>query len=152
MEFRRRLEPFWTRDKWSLYLVGGTGSRKTSIALAIGRKWQEVGRPWGGCMVFVPPHVFGDACRVSDIGKVRLRQWYTAPLVIIDDLAAVRATEAVKEATIGLIEARYNDRRATIITSNVSLADLAQIVDPRVASRLSEGLHLDTGSKDWRLS
>ncbi|MDE0062261.1 MAG: hypothetical protein OXU72_05665 [Gammaproteobacteria bacterium] len=41
-----------------------------------------------------------------------------ADLLVLDDLGAERATEWVDETMNSIVNTRYNDRRATIFTSN----------------------------------
>jgi DNA replication protein DnaC len=73
-------------------------------------------------------------------------------LLILDDLAASRLTDWGRGEMAGLIEARYDEDLPTLITSNLSIDELAVAVDPRVASRIAgDGRIWRLPAKDLRL-
>jgi len=148
------VEPFLARNVWCLYLHGNTGSRKSSLAAAIIRairlRHPEL-RP-GGYGGFVASDVFRRATMDIDWGEPRILGWSVAPLICLDDVAATRTTPVVVDAITRIVSARYNHRRATIVTCNLSLDGLATATDPRIASRLGQGLVLNMGDHDWRLA
>lgn len=61
-----------------------------------------------------------------------------APLLVIDDLGAAKATEWTEEITYRLINRRYEHMLPTIFTSNVPPGELKTALGDRVASRLVE--------------
>lgn len=67
---------------------------------------------------------------VDDIHEQLLR----VPLLVLDDLGAHRGTEWAEERLFALIDARYRDGLPLVVTSNVSLLEVA----PRVRSRLAD--------------
>lgn len=122
----------------SVLLLGGTGTGKTHQAFGALRAISES----------------GVACRwtfstAADIyAKLRPRhrvdseaefdRFATAPLLVIDDLGAAKATEWTEEVNYRLINHRYSHGLSTLITSNVPPKDLGAAVGERVASRLIE--------------
>lgn len=122
----------------SVLLLGGTGTGKTHQAYGALRAISES----------------GVACRwtfstAADIyAKLRPRhrvdseaefdRFATAPLLVIDDLGAAKATEWTEEVNYRLINHRYSHGLSTLITSNVPPKDLGAAVGERVASRLIE--------------
>lgn len=61
-----------------------------------------------------------------------------APLLLVDDIAAAKATEWTEEVTYRLVNWRYERLLPTILTSNVPPSDLKAALGDRVASRLVE--------------
>jgi DNA replication protein DnaC len=61
-----------------------------------------------------------------------------ADLLVLDDLGAERTSEYVLDRLYVLINGRYEDDSATIITTNRSLPELKQQLTPRIASRIAE--------------
>lgn len=127
---------------WSLYLTGAVGTRKTSIAAAILRA--------AGGGYFATPQI--------TVEKIRaFLDWWikrvsTCKLLLLDDLASYRATPHVHDTLLGILGARYDNFRKTIITSNASLAEIGQWLDPRLADRLKEGLVMFSGKESRRVS
>jgi len=61
-----------------------------------------------------------------------------APALILDDIAVERPTGFVLEAMQCIIDTRYrNEDKLTIVTSNLSLNELQERLDDRIASRLT---------------
>lgn len=66
-------------------------------------------------------------------------------LVVFDDLGAENRTEWAGEQLFRVLDARYDSKAPTIITTNVAITQL----DPRVLSRYREGL-VYCGGEDQR--
>lgn len=148
-----RLGTFFARQVWSVYLCGAVGTRKTSIAAAVLRRWRALGLPSNGGFAygeFVTPDRFVDACRDFEGGKSRLEAWRTAPILVLDDIGAFRSTPHIVESLLLFIGCRYNRDLSTIATSNCGPAELAQQIDARIASRFQDGVLLDLGHVDTR--
>jgi DNA replication protein DnaC len=83
---------------------------------------------------------------------------YTVDLLVLDELGATKPTEWAQATMTHIISRRYNDRRATIFTSNyldlsgpVSDETLTQRIGPRFRSRLHEMCKLVAiESRDFR--
>ena len=134
---------------WCLYLWGETGSRKTSLAVALlldVRRRQGYSNRFGH---FAPAYQVVD--RLRDIGNETARRaienWRRSRWLILDDLCKHRDTPHVIEQLLFLLHRRYDDcqpgQQKTVITSNIGLDDLARVIDPATARRIAEGLVID---------
>ena len=135
----------WTDGPaWSLYIEGGLGTRKTSLAAAI-----VVAARLGGCRaVFAPLDV--TIRMVRSCCDWWLDQARECDLLALDDLGAARDTPHYHETVGALLMHRYDREAKTLVTSNVPLAGLAEAFDPRIADRLREGLTLYAGADSKR--
>ena len=70
--------------------------------------------------------------------------------VLLDDLGAEKTTPFVLQELYRLISQRELWARPTLITTNLSLDQLAQKLDDRIASRLAGGRVLLFKGEDWR--
>jgi DNA replication protein DnaC len=59
-------------------------------------------------------------------------------VLYLDDLGAEKASDWVRSTLYLLINRRYENERRTVISSNLSLDQLADQLDDRIASRISE--------------
>lgn len=74
------------------------------------------------------------------------------PLLALDDLGAEKISDWSKEVLYLIIDRRYRNCKQTIITSNLSLRDISEKIDERIASRICEmGIVIDMGNIDFRL-
>lgn len=79
-----------------------------------------------------------------------LRRW--PALVVLDDLGREKASDWTGEIVYALVNARYEDRLPTLVTSNLSPADLAASPYWPVISRLAEdGALVKLDGADHRL-
>lgn len=130
---------------WCLYLWGSTGSRKTSIALAILKALRE-DRPdqWGE---FVPSYKAVETLRAvdSDEAKASVKRWRSLPCLVLDDLLKGRDTPHVIESLLFLLHYRYDwaNGQKTIITANCHLDELGKRIDPATARRIAEGVQIE---------
>jgi len=76
------------------------------------------------------------------------------PLLVIDDLGKEKVSEWVEQTLYRIVDARYRENKALVITSNFSLSELEGRYDevgPALVSRIAEmceGAHLM--GRDWR--
>lgn len=66
----------------------------------------------------------------------------TTPFLVIDDFGVQRNTEWEVEMLYNLIDARYEEERITLITTNKRLDDIKPLADGRIYSRLLEMCHI----------
>ena len=59
-------------------------------------------------------------------------------LLHLDDLGAERATDWVLEQLYSIVNARYEEERSLVITTNLDPEQLAEQIGPRTVSRISE--------------
>lgn len=76
------------------------------------------------------------------------------PLLVLDDLGAEQGSEMLRGKLFDLLDARLG--KWTVITSNLSAAEIAERIDARVASRLRRGENVLVEVKEaddfcWRM-
>lgn len=138
----KRLEPLVD----SLYLTGQRGSGKTHMAAAMIREIVMDKTPWHSTAslqwVSVPDLLL--EIRASFREKAErseqeiIEQYSECRVLVLDDLGAEKTTEWSLQTLYTILDRRYREERQTIITSNLSLDELADKLDDRIASRLSE--------------
>lgn len=127
----------------NLILMGPVGTGKSHAALAAAREW--LARRYDELRgtsdpVFQVHQVVEllDAMRPGGDDQVGARA-ARARLLLLDDLGAERATEWAGERLYGLVNRRWLDGLATIVTTNVPAPDLTGALGDRVLSRLAGG-------------
>lgn len=124
-----------TRSGRNLIVAGPVGSGKTGLAVgAMFALWAAaptlpqrfVGAP--ALMDRLRPG--GDLASLDDL--------IDAGVLVVDDLAAEKASEFTQERLYVLLNGRYEGMRPTIITTNADRAGLLAAVGERVVSRLLE--------------
>lgn len=141
----------------SLYLAGSIGSGKThQVAALLRRAALTGGVAWWDVRELV-------AAAQASAGKRGKRPAVmdspAAPdVVVLDDIAAARNTDFGVGVVADIIAARYNAMRPVVVTSNLTMDELArfgtgQMVDPfaweRVVDRLAEMTAPGAGMRVW---
>lgn len=128
-----------------IYLYGGVGVGKTHIAYAIKQKLEEKQIPvrfWNVTeLLRVARNDYSKEKqdkRQPDVELTSLNAHGEKPVAILDDVGAEKSSEFVTETLYSIINERYNKVMPTILTSNLDLAQLAEKVGERTASRLAE--------------
>ena len=134
----RKFAEDFSADTYRNYLlIGGTGLGKTHISTAVARKVIDRGFD----VLYVTA-----VSMLSDFEKKRFdrgegeaadtERYYSADLLIIDDLG----TEVVNQFTLSclydIINARINTRKCTFINTNLSRRDIEAKYNERITSRL----------------
>jgi DNA replication protein DnaC len=122
----------------SLWLTGGVGTGKTALAMIVSKAAIDAGR---SVAVYSCPRLLSVIRESIDSGGVLafLDRIAAVDLLHIDDLGAEHRTEWVLEQLYTIINARYEDERSTVITSNLEPDELAAQLGERIVSRL-EGM------------
>lgn len=133
----------------SMYLTGEKGTGKTHLAAAIVRELvldktprhrrsvvDDIGWISVPDLLLEIRGAFRDHSERSE-GDI-IEQYSDYKLLVLDDLGAEKTTEWSLQTLYTIIDRRYREERQTIITSNLSLDELADKLDDRIASRLSE--------------
>ena len=137
-------------DGW-LTLLGPYGVGKTHLAAAIANEALE--REEQVLFAIVPDlldHLratFGPQSRIAYDERFELVR--TVPLLILDDLGTESATAWAREKLYQLINHRYNERLATVITTNLK----PEAIEPRIYSRLCDpacGALITIAAQDYR--
>lgn len=153
---RAAVSPFveaWPRSMPFLWLGGSIGAGKTYAACAILR---AVHREYGVAGRFWPVSEIADGYRAASDpdytgpwpAAVLDNALMRAPLLVLDDFGAERATEFSTGKLYRVADARYRDRLPTIVTTNVDPAG----IDPRIRSRLLSGIEVRFTGPDRRVT
>ena len=155
----------------SLLLTGGPGAGKTHLAIALLKiraaqlerdgellAWAERVSCWRFRVSFQPATEFFLQIKKAynnedndDEDSVISRALYNKTLVL-DDLGSEKITDWSRQMAYILIDRCYREEHQLVITSNLSLSQIATSFDDRIASRLVEmGEIIDLGDKDHRL-
>jgi DNA replication protein DnaC len=147
-----------------LFFVGDPGVGKTHLAVAI---LKQVIQTRGARGIFYDTRdllklirsTYNDANKTTELDV--LRPVMEADLLVLDDLGAEKTSEWVEETLNLIVNTRYNERRATIFTSNYP--DLPPDSSPtiitlhdRIGFRMRSRLHemcdfLDLEGADYRM-
>jgi len=121
-----------------IWFVGDPGTGKTAAAMLVSKLAIEAGRT---VAVYSTPrllNVVREAIDTDDGVLGLLEQLGTVDLLHLDDLGAERQTEWVLEQLYSIVNTRYEDQRAVVVTTNLSPDALADQVGLRTVSRLIE--------------
>jgi DNA replication protein DnaC len=142
------------RPAGCLYFAGETGVGKSWLAACVLRDWMRRHRDGWWCSVRdvvdrlqKPRGRPGRGWNGPDLDALA-----AAPLVVVDDLGAECGLDWIKGKVYGLLVARYEHMLPVVITSNMSLRQVSETLDDRLASRLShDALVLTLDGADRRL-
>jgi DNA replication protein DnaC len=139
-------------DGW-LVLQGVNGCGKTHLAAAIVNYRYEARKP--ALFVVVPEFLDHLRKTFNPESKVSYDQLFEAvkitPLLVLDDFGEQSTTSWAQEKLYQVVNRRYNDRLATVITMSSSLEE----VDTRIGSRLIDpkiGMVINITAPDYRSS
>jgi DNA replication protein DnaC len=139
---------------WPLTLWGGVGSGKSCAALCVldrcifSRRYYTVSE-------------FCERARLADRGELEGMSitgfwdyWRNADITCLDELGSRSNREKVSDHHYDTVKRAIDTRhrQPAIWISNLSLEELAQVYDDRIASRLSEGTVVAMNGKDRRLN
>ena len=129
----------------NLFLHGAPGLGKTFLSACIARSVSEQGF---SVVYDTAANIFTQFedrkfLRVGDNQEARdeTRRYLNCDLLILDDLGSELTTQFTQTALYELINTRMVAGRHTVISSNLSMAEVAQRYSPQIASRLSGEYH-----------
>jgi DNA replication protein DnaC len=121
-----------------LWFVGDPGTGKTAAAMLISKLAIEAGN---SVAVYSTPRLLSVVreSMESEGGVLRLLDLLgTVDLLHLDDLGAERQTEWVLEQLYSIVNTRYEDQRAIVVTTNLQPDELSAQLGARTVSRLIE--------------
>lgn len=130
-----------------LWLMGNTGTGKTTLAMLIAKEALAVGKT---VAVYFTPKLLTQirqtyqATESEDAYDAFFKRLTSVDLLYIDDLGSERHTDWVVEQLYALVNERYENQRSMLVTSNASsdigsgLHQLEEQIGPRTVSRLVE--------------
>ncbi len=122
-----------------LWFMGQVGTGKTTLAMLVSQAALEAGR---SVAIYSLPRLLNEIrdTHRAERSHVDLLDRLTAvDLLHIDDVGAERTTDWVLEELYSIVNARYEDQRSMVITTNiVDHAALCEQIAERTVSRLTE--------------
>jgi len=143
----------WAHQPEGIVLITGpVGSGKTYLAVAmLAAVMDAYSIPAAHCR-YVGERVYLDGLKAG-FGRDDEAPRYAPPddprraaVLVLDDIGSAYLTDWGRSEVAGLIEVRHGGGLATILTSNLTLDQIASTIDARTASRIAESGYL------WRLS
>lgn len=147
----------------SLFIGGRAGAGKTHLAVALMQHWfaenytGKLPRPQAiflsvGDLFWKLKRTFEDA-GAGTAGDI-IERYVSVSLLVVDDLGVGRITEWSRgDVLYPLIDCRYREMLPTIITSNLTIAQISELVDDRIASRIVEmGIVMELRGDDERIA
>jgi len=127
----RFVQEFDPRDGAGLLLIGGIGTGKTHLAVGIVK---ELIAARGGACLFCDyrellkqiQNSYNDSVQATELQV--LRPVFEAEVLLLDELGAVKPSEWVWDTVSLILNTRYNDNRATIITTNFADEPAATVI------------------------
>jgi len=123
-----------------LWFTGDVGTGKTTLAMLVSRAALDAGR---SVAIYSLPRLLAEIRKTFDEDADRsylglLERLTSVDLLHIDDVGAERTSEWVLEQLYAIVNARYEDERAMVITTNLDHAELRDQIGERTVSRLIE--------------
>jgi DNA replication protein DnaC len=122
-----------------LWFMGQVGTGKTTLAMLVSKAALETGR---SVAIYSLPRLLNEIrdTHRAERSHVELLDRLTAvDLLHIDDVGAERTTDWVLEELYSIVNARYEDERSMVITTNiVDHEALCEQIAERTVSRLTE--------------
>jgi len=123
-----------------LWLQGDVGTGKTTLAMLASRSALDAGR---SVAIYSVPRLLSEIRATYDADSEGsyvdfLDRLARVDLLHLDDLGAERSSPWVLEQLYAIVNARYEDERAVLITTNLSLEHLTEQITDRTVSRLKE--------------
>jgi DNA replication protein DnaC len=128
-------------EKPGLMFIGAPGTGKTHLAVAalrslIGRGFEGVFYDFQALLNHIRS---GYDAASGTMDRDAYRSALEAEILVLDDLGAHRVTDWVEDTVTSIVTQRCNNRRATIVTTNLR--------DPEVGDKRGSGLQDDIYSK-----
>ena len=122
-----------------LWFMGPVGTGKTTLAMLVSKAALKAGR---SVAIYSLPRLLNEIrdTHRAERSHVDLLDRLTAvDLLHVDDVGAERTTDWVLEELYSIVNARYEDQRSMVITTNIDDRDaLCEQISARTVSRLTE--------------
>jgi DNA replication protein DnaC len=122
-----------------LWFMGPVGTGKTTLAMLVSRAALNAGR---SVAIYSLPRLLNeirDTHRAERSHVALLDRLTAVDLLHVDDIGAERTNDWVLEELYSIVNARYEDQRSMVITTNISDAEeLRAQITARTVSRLTE--------------
>jgi DNA replication protein DnaC len=137
-----------------LWFQGGTGTGKTTLAMLVSKAALDAGRT---VAIYSLPRLLAEIRTTFEDSSERsytylLDRLTEVDLLHVDDVGAEKTSPWVLEQLYALVNARYEDERSMLITTNITNhEELVEQIGQRTVSRLEEMCEvLPVGGDDMR--
>ncbi len=145
---------FVADPKYGLVLIGNTGTGKTHLAAAVTRGIAQTGirTLYFRSTLDIIREIKDSYNEDSRFTELELTKKYSnADFLVIDDLGSEKHTEWSAQTLYSVIEDRIKEARPTVITTNLSLGEIASQISKRIASRLAMYTVIKITMPDYRM-
>jgi DNA replication protein DnaC len=123
-----------------LWFYGSVGTGKTTLAMLVSRSALDAGR---SVAIYSLPRLLAEIRATFEADSEGsyvdfLDRLAVVDLLHIDDVGAERTSDWVLEQLYAIVNARYEDERSVIITTNLERDQLVEQIRERTVSRLEE--------------
>jgi len=144
----------WGKNPESVILLGGVGRGKTQFAFAMIREmFRRCPRKiWP--RYFTSPEIDSillKAARDEDADKFTIQQRASEDLLFIDDFGRETDSARARRQYFELLNIRYANLLPTLISTNLSLEQIATHMNEAIASRFQEYQIIEFGGADLRI-
>lgn len=138
-----------------IWLYGGAGTGKTSLAMLISKTALEAGH---SVAIYSMPRLLARIRRTYDADSSEegylafFDRLASVDLLHIDDLGAEKRTDWVLEQLYAIVDRRYEERRSIVVTTNLETDELRAQIGDRTVSRLLQMCDMEKPlfGDDWR--
>jgi DNA replication protein DnaC len=126
-------------EKFMLVLMGGVGTGKTHLGIAIASAAAETRKALYVDMLEMVQMVRVTWRRGSDVSESGvLRELATVGLLVIDEVGVQYGTDAEKVTVFEILNSRYRNKMPTVLISNLGADGMKDFLGERVCDRLAE--------------
>jgi DNA replication protein DnaC len=123
-----------------LWFYGSVGTGKTTLAMLVSRAALDAGR---SVAIYSLPRLLAEIRSTFEAGSEGsyvdfLDRLAAVDLLHVDDVGAERTSDWVLEQLYAIVNARYEEERSVIITTNLERDELVEQIRERTVSRLEE--------------
>lgn len=123
-----------------IWFTGDTGTGKTTLAMLVSREALRAGRT---VAIYSVPRLLAEIRGTFDDSSDNsyeqlFRKLTNVDLLHLDDLGAEQQTEWVLEQLYAIVNERYEEGRALVVTTNLDESALTEQIGERTVSRLIE--------------
>ena len=128
-------------DGRGLWLEGGVGTGKTTLAMLVSKRAIEAGH---SVAIYSLPKLLARIRRTydADAGELSYLEFFkrltSVDLLHIDDLGAEKRSDWVLEQLYAIVDERYATDRSIVVTTNMTVPELEEQIGERTVSRLAQ--------------